>query len=167
MILVNVVEDDTMPVPGFEWRTFMCSACDDVERRLVFTKHTVGGEPDRIQVSPPVAGEQSETGEEDPDPVQEAPPLAGEQTDNEPLPGEGKPEPAQVASFLASEQSDNKPMPVEGGPELAPALVGEQSDNEPMPTSEGAPIAPASTTQDKRALTPHLFRRVIAKVRGR
>ena len=76
------------------------------------------------QVSPPVTGEQSETGEEDPDPVQEALPLAGEQTDNEPMPGEGKPEPAQVASFLASEQSDNKAMPVEGEPELAPALVG-------------------------------------------
>jgi hypothetical protein len=29
-------EDDTMPVPGFERRTFMCSACHDVERHLVF-----------------------------------------------------------------------------------------------------------------------------------
>jgi hypothetical protein len=36
MILMNVVQDETMPVPGFEQRTFMCSGCYDVERRLAF-----------------------------------------------------------------------------------------------------------------------------------
>src|SRR5262245_16591797 len=36
MILMNVVPDDTMLVAGFEHRTFMCSSCHDVERRLVF-----------------------------------------------------------------------------------------------------------------------------------
>ena len=39
MILMKVDQDDTMPVPGFERRTFMCSECHDVEQRLVFTKH--------------------------------------------------------------------------------------------------------------------------------
>jgi hypothetical protein len=38
MILMKVVQDDTMPVPGFERRTFMCSACHDVEGRLVFVR---------------------------------------------------------------------------------------------------------------------------------
>ncbi len=38
MILMKVVQDDTMPIPGFEHHTFMCSNCHDVERRLVFTK---------------------------------------------------------------------------------------------------------------------------------
>ena len=38
MYLMQVVQDGTMPVPGFERHTFMCSACDDVERRLVFTR---------------------------------------------------------------------------------------------------------------------------------
>jgi hypothetical protein len=38
MILMNVVQDDTMAVPGFEHRTFMCSSCHDVERRLAFVK---------------------------------------------------------------------------------------------------------------------------------
>jgi hypothetical protein len=38
MILMNVVQDDTMPVAGFEHRTFMCSSCHDVERRLVFVR---------------------------------------------------------------------------------------------------------------------------------
>ena len=38
MILMNVVQDDTMAVPGFEHHTFTCSECQDVEQRLVFTK---------------------------------------------------------------------------------------------------------------------------------
>jgi hypothetical protein len=36
MNLMKAVQDDTMPVPGFEHHTFMCSACGDIERRLVF-----------------------------------------------------------------------------------------------------------------------------------
>src|SRR5262249_52193304 len=37
MILMKVVPDETMAVPGFAHHTFMCSACYDVERRLIFT----------------------------------------------------------------------------------------------------------------------------------
>ena len=33
MHLMHVAQDDTMPVPGYEHRTFMCSACGDIERR--------------------------------------------------------------------------------------------------------------------------------------
>ena len=39
MILVNVAQDDTMGISGFEHHTFTCSECQDIERRLVFTKH--------------------------------------------------------------------------------------------------------------------------------
>ena len=39
MILMNVVQDDTMAVLGFEHHTFMCSECHYIDRRLVFTKH--------------------------------------------------------------------------------------------------------------------------------
>jgi hypothetical protein len=56
MILMNVVQDDTMAVHGFEHHTFMCSECQDVERRWVFTKH--GREryavPMPVQAAPPV-----------------------------------------------------------------------------------------------------------------
>jgi hypothetical protein len=55
MNLMKVVEDDTMPVPGFEHHTFMCSACGDVERRLVFRQ--VGqrhGEPP-VHAAPPIS----------------------------------------------------------------------------------------------------------------
>src|SRR5262249_11464482 len=38
MTLMNVVQDDTMLVAGFEHHTFMCSSCHDVEQRLVFVR---------------------------------------------------------------------------------------------------------------------------------
>ena len=103
MILMKVDRDDTMPVPGFERRTFMCSECHDVERRFVFTKHAQEGEPETVQVAPPIAGEQSNNE-----------PIADEQDDNEPMPLEGEPEPGQVAPPIAGEQDDNQPEPLEG-----------------------------------------------------
>jgi hypothetical protein len=38
MRLVQVVPDDTMPVPGYEHHTLACPGCHDVERRLVFSR---------------------------------------------------------------------------------------------------------------------------------
>lgn len=56
MILTNVVQDETMAVPGFEHQTFMCSECQDVERRLVFIKHDRDADTDPMpeQAAPPV-----------------------------------------------------------------------------------------------------------------
>jgi len=64
MILMNVVQADTMAVPGFEHHTFKCSECHDVERRLIFTKHGREGDPELT-------------------PIHEAPPIVAEQSDNE------------------------------------------------------------------------------------
>jgi hypothetical protein len=57
MLLMNVVQDDTMAVPGFEHRTFMCSDCHDVERRLVFTRpvEPSGAEAVPVHAAPPIA----------------------------------------------------------------------------------------------------------------
>jgi hypothetical protein len=64
MVLMNVVPDDTMAVAGFEHHTFMCSGCDDVERRLIFNKHEpiehdpapiLEHESDPILIAPAVA----------------------------------------------------------------------------------------------------------------
>ena len=44
MVLMNVVQDDTIIVPGFEQRTFICCECQEEERRLVFAKQ--GGDGD-------------------------------------------------------------------------------------------------------------------------
>jgi len=38
MILIKVIEDESMAVPGFERHAFMCSACPETENRLVFNK---------------------------------------------------------------------------------------------------------------------------------
>jgi hypothetical protein len=39
MILIKVMEDVTMPVPGFKHHDYMCPRCHDTEQRLVFSKH--------------------------------------------------------------------------------------------------------------------------------
>src|SRR5258706_10777425 len=36
--VTQVVQDGTMPVPGFEHHTLECLECGDIERRLVFTR---------------------------------------------------------------------------------------------------------------------------------
>ena len=38
MILVNAIEDHSMPVAGFERRAYICSLCNETEQRLVFNK---------------------------------------------------------------------------------------------------------------------------------
>ncbi len=57
MILMNVVQDNTMAVPGFEYHTFMCSECHDIERRLVFTKcgRESDAEPMPLHTAPSIA----------------------------------------------------------------------------------------------------------------
>jgi hypothetical protein len=57
MTLVSVVNEDTMPVPGFEQHTFTCSECHDTERRLVFAKRGGHGdtEPAAVEAAPSIA----------------------------------------------------------------------------------------------------------------
>src|SRR5258705_38425 len=57
MHLMDVVQDDTMPVPGYEHRTFTCSACGDIERRLVFTGHVGPShtKPVSVHTAPPIS----------------------------------------------------------------------------------------------------------------
>jgi len=57
MALMNVVQDDTMAVPGFEHHTYMCSGCGDVEQRLVFAKP---GEPFPSPAASPVVAKPAE-----------------------------------------------------------------------------------------------------------
>jgi hypothetical protein len=42
MMLLKAVPHDTMLVTGFESRTFVCSACQEVEHRLAFTRENPG-----------------------------------------------------------------------------------------------------------------------------
>jgi hypothetical protein len=50
MQLVHVVKDDTMFVPGYEHHTWQCSACPEVERRLVFIRENTSAE--NVSVGP-------------------------------------------------------------------------------------------------------------------
>jgi hypothetical protein len=50
MHLMHVVQDDTKPVPGYEHRTFMCAACGEIERRLVFTRKNRQGHTEETVV---------------------------------------------------------------------------------------------------------------------
>jgi len=38
MYVTQVVQDDAMPVPGFEHHTLECLECGNLERRLMFTR---------------------------------------------------------------------------------------------------------------------------------
>ena len=58
MNLIDVVQDETIAVPGFEHHTFTCSGCGDVERRLAF--RAVGensGEPPVVHAAPSISPE--------------------------------------------------------------------------------------------------------------
>src|SRR6266540_4163455 len=58
MQLMHVVQDHTMPIAGYEHHTFMCSACGDIERRLVFTRNIVQShteEPVPVHTAPTTA----------------------------------------------------------------------------------------------------------------
>src|SRR5262245_26537933 len=56
MHLVDAVQDDTMPVAGYEHRTFECSACGDIEQRLVFTRHAGSSHTKPVSVqAPPIS----------------------------------------------------------------------------------------------------------------
>jgi hypothetical protein len=50
MLLMQTVQDETMPVPGFEHHTFMCSSCHDVEQRLTFAKPREQPNPEAVPV---------------------------------------------------------------------------------------------------------------------
>ena len=55
MILMKVIPDDSMPVPGFERHAYMCSLCHDTENRLTFNKPPPERETVSVLVAPPIA----------------------------------------------------------------------------------------------------------------
>jgi hypothetical protein len=140
MILIKVVPDETMPVPGFERRTFICSSCHDEEQHLAFVKP--GCESDAEPVPVHVASSNSSDSEQPASLVDAAPPIAGEQSD------------------------DEQPMPLVD----APSFTGDEQRDDEQPTplvDAGRSTAPASAVLDERPVARGLIGRVVAKVRGR
>jgi hypothetical protein len=157
MMLMNVVQDDTMPVAGFEHRTFMCSSCHDVERRLVFVG---AAEAIPVATTPSIAGEQSDGG---PVPLPDATPVTA------PI-SIVHDEPAFVLQDERAVQADPA-CAVEGEYVIAPqdertAAVQEQ----PIVVVQEAPLVAgehdrAATVQNESS--PGMFGRVVARLRGR
>ena len=54
MILMKIIQDVTMPIPGFKHHAYMCSLCHDTEQRLVFDKHAQEREPETVVTPGPV-----------------------------------------------------------------------------------------------------------------
>jgi hypothetical protein len=110
MALMNVVQDDTMAVSGFEHHTFMCSGCGDVEQRLVFAKP---GEPSSSNAASPVLAKPAEPLPSDAPPAVVAKPA-------EPLPSDAPP---PVVAKPA------EPLPVHAAPPISPvpAVRGERA----------------------------------------
>jgi hypothetical protein len=53
---MTTVDQDDVPMSGFEYHTFECSACHDAERRLVFVKTSRGTdvEPAPVHIAPTI-----------------------------------------------------------------------------------------------------------------
>jgi len=146
MILVNVAQDDIMGVSGFEHHTFTCSECQDIERRLVFTKHGREGdaEPTPMQVAQPVMPALTIQDEH----------VAPSVSDTEPAPVQAPP--IAPASTVQDEH-------------VAPSMITEHSrerDTEPMPLQAALPIAPAPTVHDEHVAHSGVLSRVFAKISG-
>jgi hypothetical protein len=64
MRLMQVVPDDTMMVAGYEHHTLQCTGCDEVERRLVFSREKTPVDsvpaPPAKRVAPETTGQETE-----------------------------------------------------------------------------------------------------------
>jgi hypothetical protein len=95
MLLMQSVQDETMPVPGFERHTFMCSSCHDVEHRLVFAKPSEQPSPEAVPVEAvpvdavPVHATAVDAASVDAPPLHIAPPIAPAATVHEHAPAGG------------------------------------------------------------------------------
>ena len=104
MALMNVVQDDTMAVPGFEHHTFLCSGCGDVEQRLVFAKP---GEPSSSNAASPVLAKPAEPLPSDAPPAVVAKPA-------EPLPVHAAPPISPVPAVRGERAPAAAPAPAPG-----------------------------------------------------
>jgi hypothetical protein len=104
MALMNVVQDDTMAVSGFEHHTFMCSGCGDVEQRLVFAKP---GEPSSSPAASPVLAKAAE-----PLPSDAPPPVVAKPA--EPLPVHAAPPISPVPAVRGEKAPAAAPAPAPG-----------------------------------------------------
>jgi hypothetical protein len=71
MILVQVVKDTTMFVPGYEHHTWQCSGCSTIEQRMTFTREKTPTQTASVEPTQTVAVEPTQTAPVEP--IQAAP----------------------------------------------------------------------------------------------
>ena len=54
---MRVVPDDTLEVPGYEHHTLQCTACNDVEQRLVFSRERAWRAPEEAEATAEIPAE--------------------------------------------------------------------------------------------------------------
>ena len=158
MVVMHVVADNTMPVPGFERHTFQCPSCGDVEQRLIFNRGRQDEtEPAQVAAPPvspgpiPVNPETASSQSKDEKPA-ESPLSPTMPTENEPVTTVWAPEPAQVLAPPVS------PGPIPVNPETASS---QSKDEKPAES----PLSPTMPTEDEPVTT--VWARALAKLRGR
>jgi hypothetical protein len=163
MRVVEVAADDTMMVTGYEHHTLQCSGCDEVERRLVFSREgTVRPAKPAPPRRPPVAAAAPPA-----EPVLATPPAATPPAD-EPVRSAADP----VAAPLPSPAAPAEPAPVLTTPPAAEAAPPEAASSPSAAVAADAPPAePVPTTvppaaDDNVDEGEALLRRAIEMVRG-
>ena len=66
MTLISAVKDESLMASGFEWHTYMCSACGDTERRFVFNKHDKHDDHDQQHTGATLAPEPTDVSPSNP-----------------------------------------------------------------------------------------------------
>jgi hypothetical protein len=157
MRVVEVAADDTMRVSGYEYHTLQCSGCDDIERRLVFSREAIVRPAKPAPPPPPVA-----TTAPPADPPLAAPPISTPPAD----------EPVRSASESVAVTLPAAAAPAE--PTLSPVAVTLPAEA-PAAASPPAEPAPAAVAQPSSVPPPAddnvdegeaLLRRAIEMVRG-
>ena len=174
MRVVEVAADDTMRVSGYEYHTLQCSGCDDVERRLVFSREAI------VRPIKPAPPHQPLVAPADPpaEPPLAAPPVSTPPAD-EPERSVAEPRAAPLPPAAApAEPLPSLPTPPVADaapPETSPVAATLLPPEALAAASPPAEPAPAATTQPS-SLPPAagdsvdegeaLLRRAIEMVRG-
>jgi hypothetical protein len=171
MRLVKVERAETMMVAGYEFRTFACSSCHDVERRLTFsreptpqldqlvsvdsTKAAVPPSQDRDNAPLPASADHAGAARSALDQDEAAPSVSPASTDQD-----------EAALSVAPAITDQ----VEPAPSVSPASTDQDEaalSVSPTSTDQTEPASSVCAPSTDEAVPPSRWARAIAKLRKR
>jgi hypothetical protein len=167
MRLVRVEPAETMMVIGFEYRTFECSSCQEVERRLIFTR-----EPTPVPVDTASSVSLTSLGQNE-----AAPP------ESPASPDEGEAAPSASPSFTGQNEPTAEPLVTDKQRSEAYRSWADLPRHRDLSRLPHSPLSKAPTPQAPRqsdfvnlkshedpvqpVAPPSVWARAIAKLRGR